>query len=54
METATTIIEVNNMVHPDQTILIEGIPSYEEIMANGPGAYYHDPSTADPAYVYYD
>lgn len=54
VETATTIIEVNNMVHPDQTILIEGIPSYEEIMANGPGAYYHDPATADPAYVYYD
>ena len=32
---ATKIMEVNNTVNADQTILIEGIPTYEEIMANG-------------------
>lgn len=54
VETAKTIIQVNNMVRPEQTILIEGIPSYTDILQNGIGAYYHDPSAADPSYVYYD
>ena len=52
--TATTIMEVNNTVHPDQTILIENIPTYEEMMQNGLAGYYHDPSTASADRVYYD
>lgn len=51
---ATTIIEVNNSVNPDQTITIEGIPTYEEIMANGLAPYYHNPETAPAERVYYD
>ena len=51
---ATKIIEVNNSVNPDQTILIEGIPTYEEIMANGLAPYYHNPETAPAERVYYD
>lgn len=51
---ATKIIEVNNTVNPDQTILIEGIPTYEEIMANGLAPYYHNPDTAPAERVYYD
>lgn len=51
---ATKIMEVNNTVNPDQTILIEGIPTYEEIMANGLAPYYHDPETAPADRVYYD
>ena len=51
---ATKIIEVNNTVNPDQTILIEGIPTYEEIMANGLAPYYHNPATAPAERVYYD
>lgn len=51
---ATKIMEVNNTVNPDQTILIEGIPTYEEIMANGLAPYYHDPKTAPADRVYYD
>ena len=54
MTTATTIMEVNNTVHPDQTILIENIPTYEEMMQNGLAGYYHDPSTASADRVYYD
>ena len=34
---AITLMEVNNSVHPENTILMEGIPSYEEMMANGLG-----------------
>ena len=51
---ATKIIEVNNSVNPDQTILIEGIPTYEEIMENGLAPYYHNPETAPAERVYYD
>ena len=51
---ATKIIEVNNTVNPDQTILIEGIPTYEEIMDNGLAPYYHNPETAPAERVYYD
>lgn len=51
---ATKIMEVNNSVNPDQTILIEGIPTYEEIMENGLAPYYHNPETAPAERVYYD
>ena len=51
---ATKIIEVNNSVNPDQTILIEGIPTYEEIMENGLAPYYHNPETAPAERVYSD
>ena len=54
VETAKTIIQVNNMVRPEQTILFDGIPSYNEILENGIGTYYHDPSMANSNYVYYD
>ena len=51
---ATKIIEVNNTVNPDQVITIEGIPTYEEMMANGHAPYYHNPATAPAERVYYD
>ena len=51
---ATKIMEVNNTVNADQTILIEGIPTYEEMMANGLAGYYHNPDTAPAERVYYD
>lgn len=54
VETFMTLLEVNNMLHPDQMITIEGIPSYEEIMENGSGAYLHDPTSAPSERVYYD
>lgn len=54
VEVATKIMEVNNTVNPDQTILIEGVPSYEEMMASGVGKYYHNPATAPANRVFYD
>ena len=51
---ATKISEVNTTVNPDQVITIEGIPTYEEIMANGLAPYYHNPATAPAERVYYD
>ncbi|MCC8139010.1 MAG: succinylglutamate desuccinylase [Lachnospiraceae bacterium] len=52
--TATTLMEVNNTVHPDQTILIENIPTYDEMMEEGLGSYFHNPDTAPAERVYYD
>jgi hypothetical protein len=52
--TTMTLVEVNNMLHPDQMILMEGIPSYEEMLEKGVGAFYHDPEAAPADRVYYD
>ena len=50
---ATKIIEVNNMLNPDHTIMIEGVPTYDEMCA-GLGNYYHNPETAPAERVFYD
>ncbi len=47
-------MEVNNTVHPEQTILVEGLPTYEKIMADGLASYYHNPATVSADRVYYD
>lgn len=52
--TAQTLIQVNNMLHPDQAILMEGIPSYQDILDQGTGAFLRDPAAAPPEQVYYD
>lgn len=52
--TAMTIMQVNNMMHPDQMITVEGIPSYQDLLQKGAGAYLHDPATAEKTQVYYD
>ena len=52
--TTTTLLQVHNMMHPDQTILIEGIPSYQDIIANGTGYYLHNPAAASQEFIYYD
>lgn len=52
--TVMTLVEVNNMIHPDQMVIIEGMPSYTEIMEQGIGAFFHDPVAAPSGRVYYD
>lgn len=54
VQTGITLIENWSMVHPDMAITIEGMPTYEEMMANGIGAYFHDPAYADPSQLYFD
>ncbi len=53
IETVMQLIMVNNMMHPDQTILVEGIPSYED-MCRSLAPYYYDPATAPAGRLYYD
>lgn len=36
-----TILSVYNDLHPENPIVIENLPSYDEIMANGIGHYLH-------------
>ncbi len=49
-----TLVQVNNMMRPDQTILIEGIPLYGEMMEKGTGVFFHNPQDAPKERVYYD
>jgi hypothetical protein len=53
VETAKTIMQVNNMVCPEQTILFDGIPNYQD-MLKGIGAFFNNPSTSPQDRVYYD
>ncbi len=50
---ALKVIEVNNMFNFDQMIMIEGLPTYEE-MCESLAPYYHDPSTVSADRIYFD
>jgi len=39
---------------PDKAIVISGTPKYADLVANGVGAYLHDPERAAPDRVYYE
>ena len=52
--TVMTLLQVHNMLHPDRAILVEGIPSYAEMIEKGVGAFLHDPSAAPKGRVFYD
>ena len=51
--TTTKLVEMYTMMHPDQAVVIEGIPAYED-MLDDIGCYYHNPATADASRIYYD
>ena len=51
--TTTRLIEMYSMMHPDQEILFEGIPTYQELL-NNLGAYYRNPANVDSSRVYFD
>lgn len=50
---ALKVIEINNMMHFDQMIQLEGIPTYQE-MVESLAPFYHDPSTVSADRIYYD
>ena len=52
--TLMTLLQVHNMLHPDQTILVEGIPSYAEMIEKGVGAFFRDPSAAPKNRLFFD
>lgn len=54
VQTMLTLLEVHSMVHPDKTIIVEGVPGYSEIMDKGLGFLFHDPAKAPKDRVYYD
>ncbi len=54
VQTTMTLVQVHNMMHPDQMILIENIPTYEEVLAQGSGAFFSDPAKAAAERIYYD
>ncbi len=51
--TTAKLIEMYTMMHPDQAVVVEGLPAYEDLLVDI-GCYYHNPYAADPSRVYYD
>ncbi len=54
VQTMKTIVEVNNMMNPHQTIVMEEVPGYGEIMEKGLGVLFHNPAEAPQDRLYYD
>jgi hypothetical protein len=52
--TLMTILQVNNMLSPEKTIILEGIPDYRQILHDGLGAFFHNPGEAPRERVFFD
>lgn len=53
----STVLELVNtmsMTYPDKTVVIEGVPRYAEVVANGVGGYLVDPSQVPADRVVYE
>jgi hypothetical protein len=44
--TISKIIEVWGLLYPEKALSVEGLPSYEEVLAKGVGAFFRDPASA--------
>jgi predicted deacylase len=51
---ALEIFNQFSKTNPDATIAFSSAPKYADLIANGLGAYLHDPTKAEPARVYYE
>lgn len=49
--TIQTTAEVWTMQNPDKPVVLEGMPSYQEVIAHGVGYFLHDPGSVPPARV---
>jgi len=52
--TLMTILEVHNMLTPDKAVILEGIPTYGEMMKKGIGAFFSNPDASPSERVFYD
>ena len=52
--TMMTILQVHNMLTPDKAIILDGIPSYGDLMDNGMGQYFADPDASPAERVFFD
>ena len=52
--TLMTILQVHNMLSPDKTVILEGIPTYAEMMNKGLGPFFADPGASPAERVFYD
>ena len=53
----STVLETTQAysdLNPDQPIVIQGIPRYQEVIDNGTGYYFRNPEEAGESQVYYD
>lgn len=53
----SVILELINQMakqYPEKEIIVTGIPKYKDVVENGIGYYYTDPSTVDKSRIYYE
>ena len=48
------VIELWGDFNPGKEVVIEGVPRYDEVVSNGTGYYFHDPSKARTQDIYYE
>jgi hypothetical protein len=46
--TIAKVLEVWSLLYPEKTVAVEGLPSYEDFLSRGVGAFFHDPKAANP------
>jgi len=52
--TLMTILQVHNMLTPDKAVVLEGIPTYGEMMEKSIGAFFSNPDASPSERVFYD
>jgi hypothetical protein len=52
--TVLQLLEIWSGDHPDQAVVVSGVPRYSEVIARGTGAFLKDPKTAGPGRVTYE
>jgi hypothetical protein len=52
--TVLQLLEIWSGDHPDQAVVLSGIPRYSEVIEKGTGAFLKDPRTAGPGRVAYE
>ena len=52
--TVLQLLEIWSGDHPDQAVVVSGVPRYSEVIARGTGAFLKDPRTAGPGRVTYE
>jgi hypothetical protein len=52
--TVLQLLEIWSGDHPDQAVVVSGIPRYSEVIAKGTGAFLKDPKAAGPGRVTYE
>jgi len=52
--TTLMVLELWSDFNPGKEVLVGGVPRYDEVVSNGTGFYFQDPSKASASKIYYE